>query len=165
VIRCYCCHESVTRDVMVAISRTTGLAETPVERLCVAERLTLWFVVWGKLAVPGLVWRNRCYLDKGVQTSRGGELQSGDYFITVARGKTARSPSLGLNGQGHPWTYGRTAYGSVICQYGNRASTTGKPQRTACLRLVGLVNTEGSAVIERLEKSSGCGPLRRFADP
>jgi hypothetical protein len=36
---------------MVAISRTTGLAETSVERLYVAERLTLWFMVWGKLAV------------------------------------------------------------------------------------------------------------------
>jgi hypothetical protein len=111
--------------------------------------------------VDELVWRNRCSLDKGVQTSRGGELQSGDYFITVGRGKTACSPSLGLNGQGHPWTHSRTAYGSVICLYGNRTSTSGKPQRTACLRLHGFVNTEGSAVLERVEKSSGCGPLRR----
>jgi hypothetical protein len=44
---------------MVAISGTTGLAETPVERLCFAERLTLWFMAWGKLAVNKVVWRPR----------------------------------------------------------------------------------------------------------
>ena len=48
---CYCYHDSASPDVAVAISRTNCCAGTPVERLCVAEWLTLWFMVWGKLAV------------------------------------------------------------------------------------------------------------------
>jgi len=72
---CYCYHDSVSPDVAVAISRTNCCAGTPVERLCVAEWLTLWFMVWGKLAVVDQV--TVYHLDKGV---RGGKSHKRRWF-------------------------------------------------------------------------------------
>jgi hypothetical protein len=54
----------------------------------------------------------------------------------------------------------------VLYQYGKKTYLTDRSLSGSHLpRLLRLVNTKGSDVLERSEKSSAYGPLRRFADP
>jgi hypothetical protein len=59
------------------------------------------------------------------------------------------------------------AYGTVAYQCDSLSHITGR--KISVLnrpRLLRLVDTEqGEVVLERVDKSPGCGPLRRFADP